>query len=232
MLVTFVVLVLIAIPIFIIVGLVVNNLRFRVAMRRFLATLLLGLSPLLVSTPKAPHLEEELQEPKGSSSEERQSPPAKASSREELWRWLALTVGGTVLPFGVLGLAYWLVAGHTLSLQAVLGRGELFIPASIMNAEAIWILSHAPLPGRSVWFPIIFATCGLAALGGAICYGITAALDSAPHNRVDVTQATLSQLARNATVLSAGEFLLALLVGTIGVALFILVRGQEVSAHE
>jgi hypothetical protein len=151
-------------------------------------------------------------------------------AKNELWRWLALTVGGTVLPFAVLGVAYWLTAGHPPAFQAVLGRGELFIPASIMNAEAIWILSYITLPGKSVWFPIMFATCGLAALGGAVCYGIAAALDSAPHNRVHVTQATLQQLARNVTVLSAGEFLLALVVGTTAVVLFMLVRREEGSA--
>lgn len=140
---------------------------------------------------------------------------------------LGLTVGGTVLPFAIFGLAYRLTAGHNPSLQAVLGRGELFIPSSIMNVETIWILSYVTLPGRSAWFPIMFATCGLAALGGAICFGVTAALDSAPPNRIHVTPAALQQLAKTVTVWSAGEFLLALVVGTIGVVLFMLVRGEE-----
>jgi hypothetical protein len=153
------------------------------------------------------------------------------SRKEVLWRWLGLTVGGTVLPFAVLVLSYRLVGGSFPTFEQVLGRGELFIPSSIMNAEAIWICKYLDLPGRQVWYPIIIATCGLAALGGAICFGITAALVMAPHPRVEVAPLALRQLARDVTVLSAGEFLLALLVGTLGVTLFMLSRGQEES-HE
>jgi hypothetical protein len=107
-----------------------------------------------------------------------------------------------------------------------------FHPSSIMNAEAIRICKYLDLPGRSVWYPIIIATCSLAALGGAICFGITAALVMAPHPRVEVAPLALRQLARDVTVLSAGEFLLALLVGTLGVTLFMLSGGQEEPSHE
>jgi hypothetical protein len=161
------------------------------------------------------------------------SPTATDSSRKEaLWRWLGLTVGGTLLPFAIFVLAYRLAAGSFPGFEAVLGRGELFIPSSIMNAEAIWIFRYVALPGRAIWYPIIIGTCGLAALGGAICFGITAALKSAPHDRVAVTPLELQQLTKAVTVLSASEFLLALLVGTIGVVLFMLVRGEDQPSHE
>jgi hypothetical protein len=160
-------------------------------------------------------------------------PGATDDSRTEvLWRWLGLTVGGTVLPFAILYLSYRLAAAGYPSFTAVLGRGELFIPASIMNAEAVWICKYLALPVKAVWYPIIIAACGLAALGGAICYGVTAALEEAPPESVKVTQATLHELARSVVILSASEFLMALLVGTIGVTLFMVVGGQEESARE
>ena len=77
-----------------------------------------------------------------------------------------------MLPFAIFGLAYWLTAGRNPSFEAVLGRGELFIPSSIMNAEAIWTFGYVRLPARAVWYPVIIGTCGLAALGGAICLGL------------------------------------------------------------
>jgi hypothetical protein len=147
--------------------------------------------------------------------------------KEQLWRWLGLTVGGTVLPFAIFVLAYWLVSHRVASPQAILGRGELFIPASIMNAEAIWIFKYITLRGWTLWYPIIVAACGLAALGGAVCFGITAALEVAPHTRVLVSQTELQQPAKSVTILSGGEFVLAFLVGTTGVVLFMLMRGQE-----
>jgi len=160
-------------------------------------------------------------------------PGATDDSRKEvLWRWLGLTVGGTVLPFAILYLSYHLASAGYPSFTAALGGGELFIPASIMNAEAVWICKVYALPGKAVWYPSIIATCGLAALGGAICFGVTAALEEAPPGSVKVTQATLHELARSVAILSASEFLMALLVGTIGVTLFMVVGGQEESARE
>jgi hypothetical protein len=145
---------------------------------------------------------------------------------------VGITVGGTVLPFAILFLSYRLAAGRLPVLEAGLGRGELFIPSSIMSVEAIWIFRYVTLSGRSIWYPVIIGTCGLASLGGAICFGITAALQSAPRDHVSVTPLELRQLTKIVTVLSGGEFLMALLIGTIGVVLFMLFGGEDGSPHE
>ena len=44
---------------------------------------------------------------------------------------------------------------------------------------------------------------------------------------MEIARSALQQLAKTVTVLSAGEFLMALLIGTIGVVLFMLVTGRE-----
>ena len=155
-----------------------------------------------------------------------------ADRKEHLWRWLGLTVGGTALPFGVFALAYALTAGRGPTLEQILGRGELFIPSSVMNVEAMLIFKNVTLSGRSFWYPTVLVTCGLAALGGALCYGIIAALNEAPPKRVEVFPITLQQLKQTATVFSAAEFSEALVLGTLGVTLFILLGGRRNRARE
>jgi hypothetical protein len=146
---------------------------------------------------------------------------------EQPWRWLGLTVGGTVLPFAIFALAYVLAAGYVPSPVAILGSGELFIPASIMNVEAMWIFRQTSSPLRLV----VFATCGFAALSGAICFGITAALEIAPSNRIHITKFALQQLSQTVTLLSGGEFLMAFVIGTMGVALHILTKKAKGLEH-
>jgi hypothetical protein len=155
---------------------------------------------------------------------------SESNRKEDLWRWLGLTVGGTLLPFGVSALAYGFTHAHVPSLADVLGRGELFIPSSIMNVEVMWIFKNVALRGRSVWYPIVLGACGLAALGGAVCYGIVAALAEPSRHRVEVFPAALHDLMQIATVFSAGEFVEAFVMGTLGVTLLMLFRRKEESS--
>jgi hypothetical protein len=137
--------------------------------------------------------------------------------QEELWRWLGISVGGTVLPFGILALVFLLVVGHAPSWNDVLGHGELFIPGLIMNVETVWIWSGVNVRGRSLWFPLILILCGIAALAGVACFAVTSALQEMPPASVNVTSATMSDLSHSVPIFSASEFFLALVVGTIGI---------------
>ena len=153
-----------------------------------------------------------------------------STRQEELWRWLGISVGGTVLPFGVLALTVQLVTGHGPPLTDVFGRGELFIPASIMNVEAMWTWSHLTGKGRALWRPTVLTMCGTAALAGAVCFGVTAALKETPGAQITVSSAALTQLTNNVVKFSLGEFAEAFVLGTLGVVMLMLSRGQEEAA--
>lgn len=140
---------------------------------------------------------------------------------DELWRWLALTVAGTILPFVIAAGAIWLDAANFPSGNTVLGRGELFIPASIMNAEALWFFSIVALSRKKLWLPLLAIACGGSAVLGAIAYGAITALDAAPQGRINVSPTEIHFLTGAATVLSASEFLEALVLGLLGVTLYV-----------
>jgi hypothetical protein len=148
-----------------------------------------------------------------------------------MWRWLGISVGGTVLPFGILAVVFVLAAGHSPSWDNILGRGELFIPALIMNVETIWIWKGVSGWGRSVWYPLIWILCGLSGLFGVVCFAVTATLQEIPASRVRVTPAALSQLSHDVVIFSLGEFLLALVLGTFGVVMRML-SSREASTGE
>ena len=129
-------------------------------------------------------------------------------------------MAGAVLPFLILGGVIWVESGGSPSMEALLGHGDLFIPSSIMNAEALWFFGVVALSRKKLWYPCIVLACGGAALGGAIFFGVATALEAASPHRVTVSSATAHQLTQVATWLSGGEFLEALVLGGLGVALF------------
>jgi hypothetical protein len=154
-----------------------------------------------------------------------------AAQREQLWRWLGISVGGTLLPFGILAVVFVLAAGHSPSWGNILGRGELFIPALIMNVETIWIWKGVTGWGRSVWYPLLWVLCGAAGFFGAVCFAVAATLQQVPASRVKVTPAALHQLSHNVVIFSLSEFLLALVLGTFGVVMRML-GDKEASTGE
>jgi hypothetical protein len=151
----------------------------------------------------------------------------KASNRrrdkEPLWRWLAISVGGATSPFAILALVWLLVVSrHTsVPLQHTLSRGELFIPASVMNIEAVLTLTHLRRESCRAWQPPVMSICALAALGGAICFGVTAALTEAPSSSLSVSVSTLRRLSSIVTSMSFWEFIEAFTIGTIAVMLLV-----------
>jgi hypothetical protein len=148
-----------------------------------------------------------------------------------MWRWIGIAVGGTVVPFGILALVFLLVTSHWPTWNELLGHGELFIPVSIMNVEVVWVWSHLTGWGRSVWYPLIVILGGTAAAAGAICFGITSALQRAPITQVRVTPHALRELSHNVAVFSLSGFGLALFLGTLGITMLMLV-GEEVPSGE
>ncbi len=151
----------------------------------------------------------------------------QAARRESLWRWLAISVGGATSPFVILALVWFLmVSGHlSLPLHQALRRGELFIPASVMNVETALNLRLLRKRKPNGWQLAVLTLCILAAVGGAISYGVTAALTEAPSSSVTVAAPTLQRLSSIVTSLSLWEFVEAFTIGTLAVML--LVRNKE-----
>jgi hypothetical protein len=155
---------------------------------------------------------------------------------EHLWRWLGISVGGTLAPFGILALSYYVNKGHLFTWEAALGNGDLFIPASIMNVEAIWIWARFNGWKRRFGFPCVAISCGLAALAGACTFGIATAAQEAAAQQASGHQSSAHQLAtavtvtptdHRVTIISLIVFLVAFVVGTSGVIMLMLSRGQE-----
>ncbi len=97
-----------------------------------------------------------------------------------------------------------------------------------MNVEALLTLRELRKRGHRAWQPLVLTICALAALGGAICYGVTAALTEAPVASVTVAAPTLHRLSDIVTSMSFWEFVEAFTIGTIAVML--LVRSKRGAA--
>jgi hypothetical protein len=151
--------------------------------------------------------------------------------KEELWRWLGISVGGTLLPFGIFALVFGLVNDHSPSLNDVLGHGELFIPALIMNVETMWIWKDVTGWGRSVWYPLIVIACGIAALAGIVCFAVTSSLQAMSNSNTDAASAALASLSHTVPVFSISEFFLAFVLGTVGVVARMLKREEAATGE-
>ncbi len=152
--------------------------------------------------------------------------------QEHLWRWLGISVGGTLAPFGILALSYYVNQGHMPVWGSVLGNGDLFIPASIMNVEAIWIWARCTGWERKFGFPVVAISCGIAALAGACTFGITTAAQQVSAQQASVHQVsaqghqvsahqrsvvtTVTPTEQRVTTISLVVFLTAFVVGTSG----------------
>jgi len=140
---------------------------------------------------------------------------------EHLLRWLLISVGGALLPFIVLFIAYRVPAGAWPSLVRVLGRGELLIPAVVLNVEVAWAFSgiNVHAPGRSVWYPVILTLTTLSGLSSAVVYGVAAALKETPADRLTVPSSTIEAVSSFVATTSIIMFLEAFVLGTVGVIL-------------
>ena len=126
-------------------------------------------------------------------------------------------------PFVILALVWFLVVNRHLTepLHHALRHGELFIPASVMNVEAVLTLRELKKARTQGAAAAGLTICALAALGGAICYGVTAALTEAPVAAVTVGIPTLNRLSDIVTSMSFWEFIQAFTIGTIAVMLVV-----------
>jgi hypothetical protein len=163
----------------------------------------------------------------------------RESKREQVLRWLGISVGGTLLPFGILELAFLLHDDRWPSLVAMLGQGTLFIPASIVCVEVMWIWRQMGGWGQKFWFPMILSLCSVAALAGVVCFGLTVAFDLPSGLHVKVPQATVrvltnqgSNRAQIVTFLSLDQFLGAFSLGTIGVVMLMIGKAPKASKGE